>query len=65
MLSALSKSFTYPSQVAAAVREEDERHSRNRFAVCVDDASEESRKKDIVMRCGDVDEYGYGYCKHG
>jgi hypothetical protein len=37
-----SKSFTSPSQVTAAIGLNDDRHSLNRFAVDVNDASEES-----------------------
>jgi hypothetical protein len=46
MLSALSASFTYPSQVAAAITKDDERHSMNRFAVYVHESPEEAQRKE-------------------
>jgi hypothetical protein len=41
-----SKSFKLPSQVTAAIGLDDQRHSRNRFAVYEDETSEERRERE-------------------
>jgi hypothetical protein len=54
--SAFSKSFTYPSRVTEAIRPEDIRHSRYRYAVCEEESPAKRKKRSVEKEKANIEE---------